>query len=369
MPGNAVVRVENIEKHFGSITAVNDVSFDVAEGEFFSLLGPSGCGKTTTLRLIAGFEQPDSGAITIADDRMDGVPPYERDTGMVFQNYALFPHKTVGENVGFGLKMDGVPKAERTDRIAEYLELVDLPHLENRSPDELSGGQQQRVALARALITEPSVLLLDEPLSNLDLKLRKQMRFELQRIQSQLNLTTIYVTHDQEEALSMSDRVLVMNNGQAEQISSPYDLYNRPTNTFVADFIGDTNLIQGEIVDAPAESNAFTVKFEHSDTTTTVPLGNWMAQNDETAPRDGQAVSISLRPEDLRVGNNPDSGGITCSILATTFIGKATRLLLDHHGQEIVVEMTGKQAQMQEADHNETITIEWESDDCIVLPQ
>lgn len=221
-----IITLDGISKLYGDVEAVSNITFDVKKGEFISLLGPSGCGKTTTLRMIAGFDNPTSGEIHIDGKSMENTPPYHRDVGMVFQGYALFPHMTVGENVGYGLKMEGVPESKRQEQVADILELVDLSGFEDRSPTELSGGQQQRVALSRALVTEPSVLLLDEPLANLDLKLRKHMRFELKKIQNEIGITTVYVTHDQEEALSLSDRILVMNEGGAEQLGSPKDIYH-----------------------------------------------------------------------------------------------------------------------------------------------
>jgi ABC-type Fe3+/spermidine/putrescine transport system ATPase subunit len=241
------VEVRNITKRYGDVTAVNDLSFSVEEGEFVSLLGPSGCGKTTTLRMLAGLETPTDGTIRIAGDAVTSQPAYDRDIGMVFQHYALFPHKSVGENVAFPLKMRGVPRDERRQRAAEALETVRLPGMLDRDPDELSGGQQQRVALARALVYEPAVLLMDEPLSALDRVLREQMRVELERIQDEVGITTIYVTHDQLEAFSMSDRVVVLDGGNLAQEGTPVDIYERPNSEFVADFIGQSSRLTGVV--------------------------------------------------------------------------------------------------------------------------
>ncbi len=246
-PASVAIRIMDVSRHFGDVKAVDHLNLDIYDGEFFSLLGPSGSGKTTCLRLIAGFEQPSSGSILLHGQEMAGVPPYDRDVNTVFQDYALFPHMTVGQNVAYGLMIKKVPKAERQRRVAEMLELVQLPALENRKPSQLSGGQRQRVALARALVNHPRVLLLDEPLGALDLKLRQQMQIELKAIQQKVGITFIFVTHDQEEALTMSDRLAVFNLGKIEQIGTPAEVYERPTTGFVAGFVGTSNLVSGAI--------------------------------------------------------------------------------------------------------------------------
>ncbi|HET9498408.1 MAG TPA: spermidine/putrescine ABC transporter ATP-binding protein, partial [Candidatus Limnocylindria bacterium] len=232
------VRLEHVSKSFGETVAVDDLSLEIWRGEFFSMLGPSGCGKTTTLRMIGGFEEPTSGTVYLGDQDVTGLPPFKRNVNTVFQNYALFPHLSIYENVAFGLRRKKVADAEIKTRVGEMLELVELPGFEQRKPTMLSGGQQQRVALARALINHPQVLLLDEPLGALDLKLRKQMQIELKRIQSEVGITFIYVTHDQEEAMTMSDRIAVMRHGKIEQLGTPEELYERPTTAFVAGFLG-----------------------------------------------------------------------------------------------------------------------------------
>jgi len=237
--------VRSVTKEFGAAAAVRDVSFDAGEGEFVSLLGPSGCGKTTTLRIIAGLLVPDVGTIEIAGNDVTALPPYRRSASLVFQNYALFPHMTVRENVAFGLRMRAIAKEEAGPRIRDILDLVGMRELEGRYPRQLSGGQQQRVALARSLVVQPSVLLLDEPLSNLDAKLREEMRIELRQLQQRLKITTVFVTHDQEEALAMSDRVIVMRAGSIQQDASPTELFNRPRTEFVARFIGSANVLTG----------------------------------------------------------------------------------------------------------------------------
>ena len=244
------VSIEGATKRFGDVIAVNNISVAIEKGEFFTLLGPSGCGKTTLLRMLAGFYQIDSGNIIFGDKIMNDVPAHKRDTGMVFQNYAIFPHMTVSENVAYGLKARKVQKSEIKRRVDEALELVQISKLRNRKPNELSGGQQQRVALARAFVIEPSVLLMDEPLSNLDAKLRVQMRTIIKKLQRRLGITTIYVTHDQEEALAISDRIAVMKDGNIMQIGDPSEIYKRPQNLFVAGFVGTSNLIDCECVSA-----------------------------------------------------------------------------------------------------------------------
>jgi putative spermidine/putrescine transport system ATP-binding protein len=241
------VRLENVSRHFGQVRALDGITLDIYDGEFFSMLGPSGSGKTTCLRLIAGFEQPSSGTILLHNQNVVGVPPYDRDVNTVFQDYALFPHMTVAENVGYGLMIKKVPKPERQRRVQEMLELVRLGQMGARKPSQLSGGQRQRVALARALINHPAVLLLDEPLGALDLKLRQEMQIELKQIQQQVGITFIYVTHDQEEALTMSDRIAVFNHGKIEQIGSPAQVYEHPATSFVAGFVGTSNILSGAI--------------------------------------------------------------------------------------------------------------------------
>jgi putative spermidine/putrescine transport system ATP-binding protein len=240
------IRFIEVSRHFGDVRAVDGVSLDIDDGEFFTLLGPSGSGKTTCLRMIAGFDRPTAGSIHLHGTEVSNLPPYERDVNTVFQDYALFPHMTVAENIAYGLMIRKVPTAERRQRVTETLDLVRLPGLGDRKPSQLSGGQRQRVALARALINHPRVLLLDEPLGALDLKLRQQMQIELKNIQRQVGITFVYVTHDQEEALSMSDRLAVFNAGRIEQVGAPAEIYEAPATTFVAGFVGVSNLIDGE---------------------------------------------------------------------------------------------------------------------------
>jgi spermidine/putrescine transport system ATP-binding protein len=358
-----VVQVENLTKEYGSVVAVDDVSFQIEDGEFFSLLGPSGCGKTTTLRSIAGFEKPTAGTIHIQDEVVNDIPPYHRDVGMVFQNYALFPHKTVGENVGFGLKMDGISTAERRSKVADILSLVDLDGFQDRAPGELSGGQQQRVALARALVIEPNVLLLDEPLSNLDLKLRSQMQFELKRIQEEVGITTVYVTHDQEEAMTMSDKILVMNGGQSEQLDTPKSIYNNPSNTFVADFIGESNFLGVEVISHTDEQARVTLK---SDGNKEISLYESELRVADVGV--GQTAVLSLRPENLSLASRETNSDryLSGSISSKTFQGKRTTFIVNVGDEQVRVELPGKRGQTG-FEEGERVAINWDEGDCLLL--
>ena len=257
------VRLVGVRKHYGEVEAVAGIDLDIADGEFFSMLGPSGSGKTTTLRMIAGFELPTEGRVLLHGEDVTGRAPFERDVNTVFQDYALFPHMTVGDNVGYGLMIRKVPKADRSRQVADALQMVRLAGYQGRKPSQLSGGQRQRVALARALVNRPRVLLLDEPLGALDLKLREEMQIELKAIQHQVGITFIYVTHDQEEALTMSDRIAVFNRGLVEQVGSPAEVYERPRTAFVAGFVGTSNLLRGEVAERiVGRSGTFTVRPE-----------------------------------------------------------------------------------------------------------
>jgi spermidine/putrescine transport system ATP-binding protein len=287
--GAPEIRLAELAKHFRDVRAVDDVSLDIRSGEFFSMLGPSGCGKTTTLRMIGGFELPTAGRIELRGRDVTHDPPDKRPVNMVFQNYALFPHLDVGDNIAFGLRRRSVEKGEARRRVAEALDLVHLAGYEKRKPNQLSGGQQQRVALARALVNRPNVLLLDEPLGALDLKLRKQLQIELKRVQTEVGITFVYVTHDQEEALTMSDRIAVMNRGKVEQLGTPEELYERPTTRFVADFIGTTNLLSGA-VERAAQGTAL-IRLDGGDTC--VVAGDRLAV--------GATVELSIRPESIHI--------------------------------------------------------------------
>ncbi len=291
------IRLRGVVKRFGPVTAVNGATLDIEDGELFTLLGPSGCGKTTLLRLLAGFARPDTGEIWFGDRRVDPLPPYERNIGMVFQNYALWPHMTVRGNITYGLRLRRLPAAEVERRLAEVLAKVNLAGLEDRYPGQLSGGQQQRVALARALVLNPDLLLLDEPLSNLDAKIRVQVRTEIRRLQRELGITAVYVTHDQEEALSLSDRVAVMRDGEILQVATPKVLYERPANRFVADFVGVNNFVPG--VCAGVAAGRAVVDS---------PLGpvRGLASG---ALRAGARCVVAVRPENLVLGPGPHPAG------------------------------------------------------------
>jgi spermidine/putrescine transport system ATP-binding protein len=300
--GAPEIRLTDLAKHFRDVKAVDNVSLDIDSGEFFSLLGPSGCGKTTTLRMIGGFELPTAGRIELRGRDVTHDPPDKRPVNMVFQNYALFPHLNVGDNIAFGLRRKNVDKDQITRRVHEALELVHLSGLDKRKPNQLSGGQQQRVALARALVNRPNVLLLDEPLGALDLKLRKQLQIELKRVQAEVGITFVYVTHDQEEALTMSDRIAVMNRGKVDQLGTPEELYERPTTRFVADFIGTTNLLSGSVESADAGAGGARVRLEGGDVC--VVAGNGLMV--------GRSVELSVRPESvlIKASNGTAPGGV-----------------------------------------------------------
>ena len=324
------VELRAVSKGYGRARAVERVDLRVGHGEFYSLLGPSGCGKTTTLRLIAGFESPDEGQVLIGGRDVAGSPPYRRDVNTVFQHYALFPHMTVAENVAFGLQQRRVPAEQVGGRVAEALEMVRLGHLERRRPTELSGGQQQRVALARALVNRPTVLLLDEPLGALDLKLRKEMQVELKELQQQVGITFVYVTHDQEEALTMSDRIAVMHDGHVLQEGAPREIYERPATRFVADFIGLTNFLEGEVVEL--KENRVLVKTREGMTV-------WC--EGQGAQAQGSPVTVAVRPEKIEMSEQPAAAALNSwrgQVLTGVFLGEQTEYLIRlDQGPDVVV--------------------------------
>ncbi|MFT5113011.1 MAG: spermidine/putrescine transport system ATP-binding protein [Parasphingorhabdus sp.] len=314
------VRGVDVAKHFGqgaqTVRALDGVSVEIRDNEFFTLLGPSGCGKTTLLRLIAGFELATEGEIFLFEEEIEDLPPHKRSINTVFQHYALFPHMTVGENVGFGLRMLKRDEADIERRVKDTLALVKMEHFINRKPAQMSGGQQQRVALARALAPQPKVLLLDEPLSALDLKLRQQMRMELKNLQRETGITFIFVTHDQEEALTMSDRIAVMSAGKIQQIGSPHDIYERPVNRFVADFIGDSNFLEAEIESLDNEMATCRVSSELK--LKVQSLGE---------RKSGDKVTLAIRPEKIHLGDQGNaSGEITTSIYLGTDTSYSIRI-------------------------------------------
>jgi spermidine/putrescine ABC transporter ATP-binding subunit len=310
------IHVKDLTKRFGTNVVVNRATFTIEEGELFTLLGPSGCGKTTLLRLIAGFYAPDEGEVRFDERVVNDVPPHERGIGMVFQNYALWPHMTVFENAAYGLKLRKVPRDEIAKRIAGVLEKVHLAGLEGRYPGQLSGGQQQRVALARALVLNPKILLLDEPLSNLDAKIRVQVRAEIRKLQKELGITTVYVTHDQEEALTLSDRIAVFNQGRVFQVGPPKELYERPANRFVADFIGINNLIDGTVQSA---NGALLVK---------TAVGDLKAALDARF-RAGDRCVLSVRPENASIGEVAPDNSIKGRVAFAAYLGNTLRYDVD----------------------------------------
>ena len=333
MPETAHVRVSHVTKRFGGVTAVDDVSFEVPKGSFATLLGPSGCGKTTTLRMIAGFYDPDLGDIEIAGKRVNDLPVHRRGTAMVFQDYALFPHMTVRDNVAYGLKVAHVSSADRTRRVDETLAFVGLKGLGDRWPNQLSGGQQQRVAVARALVIQPQVLLLDEPLSNLDAKLREQLRVEMRVLQRRLGMTFVYVTHDQEEALSLSDWIAVMNAGKVEQAGAPWDIYYRPRTAFLADFVGSVNLVPAKVLDVT--SDMVTIAFGSQRASVARPKDVTLAA--------GQEVTLCLRPESFTIGPTKDQRDgqkieLSGTIVRRAFLGDTMRYWVKVDDREWIVD-------------------------------
>jgi spermidine/putrescine transport system ATP-binding protein len=356
------VEFRTVTKRFGDLTAVNAVSLQVHKGEFLSLLGPSGCGKTTSLRMIAGFEQPDEGEILIGGQDAVGVPPYRRDVNTVFQQYALFPHMSILDNVAYGMKQKRVARSERYKRAREALELVRLTGREKHRPTMLSGGQQQRVALARALVNRPRVLLLDEPLGALDLKLRKEMQIELTRIQDEVGITFIYVTHDQGEALAMSDRIAVMSEGVIEQLDTPAEIYDRPLTAFVADFIGEMNFLEGKVTGVTAGE----YDLETSSGVVVHGCG-------EATP--GQAARVGIRPARLRVGpRSADLAVNTARAIVDTkmYLGDEVQVVatLDGGTQVVIREQrAGADASNDAIRPGDPITIQWDRNAPVLLAE
>ena len=330
------VVLENVTKVFedprrpgGIVTAVDGMSLEVKGGELVTLLGPSGCGKTTALRIVAGFESPTAGRVLIDGQDVTHQPPHGRNSAMVFQSYAIFPHLTVAQNVAFGLEMRGVPRDHIASRVRNILELVELSGLEHRSPEQLSGGQQQRVALARAIITEPRVLLFDEPLSNLDAKLREQMRGEVRKLQQRLGITSIYVTHDQAEAMALSDRIVVMEGGRVHQVGTPLEIYAQPANRFVADFIGRVNFLEGQVRAIAPDSLTIDVRGRSLE----VPFR-------QTGFQAGEAVAVVVRPETIRLAPAAGVGAarrpFTGSIRRATYLGPTAEYEIDWEGNTLL---------------------------------
>jgi len=348
------VRLERVSKLFGDLAAVDDLSLDIESNEFFSLLGPSGCGKTTTLRIIGGFEDPTYGTVYLGERDVTDLPPYRRDVNTVFQSYALFPHLDVFENVAFGLRRKKVPDGEVERRVDEALSLVDLVGFERRRPPQMSGGQQQRVALARALVNRPKVLLLDEPLGALDLKLRKQMQLELKTIQQEVGITFIYVTHDQEEALTMSDRLAVMRHGRIEQLGAPEDVYEHPATEFVAGFLGASNMLEGELT---SMNGAATVRLTTGEVV--------VAEDPQLASGIGSNVRVGVRPEKISIvpeaADEPaDSNHVVGIVRMATYIGVNYQYKVDGPGgNELTVYVQNQGATGSHPTVGQRVRLEW----------
>ena len=324
MTAAAAVDLRNVTLAYGSFIAVKDVNLSISRGEFVTLLGPSGCGKTTILRSIAGLVQPTSGEISVAGRRIDNIPIHKRNIGLVFQNYALFPHKTIFENIAFGLKYRKVEKPVIAQKVKRALEMVRLPGVEKKLPSEMSGGQQQRIALARAIVIEPDVLLLDEPLSALDANLREEMRTELKIIQREVGITTIFVTHDQEEALAMSDRIVVMNKGLIEQVGTPEDVYRRPESRFVASFLGQSNLLPGRVTAVAGDEAAVSLE-----------KGGWIAAATPAGLRQGAAVTAVVRAQKVVLGAPGAGASLTGRVAATSYLGGSASYAVDVAGERL----------------------------------
>jgi len=353
--------ISGLTKRYGSFVALHPTDLEVAEGEFLTLLGPSGSGKTTLLSMIAGLSVPDGGRLLINDRDVTYGAPYERDIGMVFQNYALFPHMTIAENIAFPLKMRKVDRATATSRAQEALELVHLPHVAGRFPKELSGGQQQRIALARCLVYKPSIVLMDEPLGALDKKLREQMQLEIKRIHRESGTTIVYVTHDQEEAMTMSDRICLMNGGRIEQLGSPGDLYFRPRTPFVADFLGESNLLQGAVTQA--ESGQAEVVL--AGTGTAIRASTYQPLSA------GAAVRVMVRPQNIVVGSASDQQSFTGRVLDTMITGGLTKLYLSaaQISNEPIVLSFPTSVNSQDLSVGSTVAFGWASSDAVAVPE
>jgi spermidine/putrescine transport system ATP-binding protein len=346
----ADVRLEGVTKAFPEVVAVDDLSLEIESGKFYALLGPSGCGKTTTLRMIGGFEEPTEGRIELGGVDVAPLPPYKRDVNTVFQSYALFPHLSIFENVAFGLRRRGIKGGELRKRVTESLELVGLAGLEKRKPRQLSGGQQQRIALARALVNRPRVLLLDEPLGALDLKLRKEMQLELKRIQHEVEITFVHVTHDQEEAMTMADRIVIMNGGHIEQVGTPTELYEQPRTAFVAGFLGVSNLLEGTVVGDGRVRLADGTEIQ-------VP-------REAVAGRSG-TIEVGVRPEKLRIGGG-EANSLVGTVTESAYIGVSTQYILDTPAGPVTVYVQNDRPGGQVAT-GERLTLSWSPESTFVV--
>ncbi len=351
------IHFDKVSKAFGSLTVVDNLDLTIGKGEFVSMLGPSGSGKTTLLMLLAGFERPTGGTVSVGGKRIDQLPPHKRNMGVVFQNYALFPHMTIAENVAFPLRMRGTQKSETQDRVKRALDMVQLGTMLDRKPSQLSGGQQQRVALARALVFEPEVVLMDEPLGALDKQLRERMQLDIRELHHRLGLTIVFVTHDQSEALTMSDRIAVFNRGKIEQIGTPSQIYDHPATQFVAEFIGETNLIDGKVSGT-----------QNGETHIRLTNGQDIRVNAEAHLQSGQDIRLSLRPERVRL-NNADNAANTLSATVNDIVyhGDHLRVALDFAGQSLV---TKADRSFQSLHIGDQVTLSFTPADCwpIAIP-
>lgn len=357
------ITLSSVTKKFGDTVAVDDVSLQIEGGEFFSLLGPSGCGKTTTLRIIGGFVYPTAGEVFINGELMAETPPYRRPVNTVFQNYALFPHKTVAQNIAFGLQMKKLPKTEISDAIERSLDLIQLPGYGERKPNELSGGERQRVALARALINEPTILLLDEPLSALDLKLRKQMQLELKALQRKVGITFVYVTHDQGEAMTLSDRIAVMNEGKILQVGTPSEIYDSPQNCFVADFIGTSNFFEGTLMKTDGKLAEVV--------SNTNPSFKLLGKHSEGIPIDA-SVTVVVRPEqvDISTEPNPDVPNCLCGVIQDeSYLGTTVQYTVqtDYPTPLIIHQQNIGVKEIHRFRQGDTVYLQWTAESAIVL--
>jgi spermidine/putrescine transport system ATP-binding protein len=351
------VELSGVTKSFGVFVAVDDLTLEIYEGEFFSLLGPSGCGKTTTLRMIAGFEEPTEGMISVDGEPVRGVPPYRRPVNTVFQSYAIFPHLNVFDNVAFGLRRSGVKGEELRNRVTEACAMVQLEGFEKRRPTELSGGQQQRVALARALVNRPKVLLLDEPLGALDLKLRKEMQLELKSLQHEVGITFVYVTHDQEEALTMSDRIAVMNEGRVQQVADPATLYELPKNHFVASFIGQTNVFSGTVESVNADR--VTLRTRAGASIEAVTPEGYVVET-------GAEAQAAVRPEKVRFGSNGDNV-LPVAIRQVVYLGVSTQYIAELEGGGTLVLYQQNVHEGSGPREGDEVSVVWDARNCRVL--
>ena len=348
------VSLRDVRKSYGDVIAVDGITLDVPRGAFISLLGPSGCGKTTTLRIVAGFERPNRGDVLIRGQRVTNVPPYRRDYGMVFQNFALFPHLTIADNVAFGLRMRRVDRASRTRQVREALALVKLAGFESRYPDQLSGGQQQRVALARALVLHPAVLLLDEPLGSLDKKLREEMQVEIRDLQRQFAISTIFVTHDREEALTMSDAIAVMNHGVIEQFGAPRETFERPRTEFVARFMGAENVLEGRVAAADGEAQV-------------IDLGTGRARARASGRSVGERILIAVRPENIALSRQDDRLDMRAVVTSVVYHGATTHVYMAAGEVPLVAHLPNRVSDELALQQGDSVRCSWSEGSTIVL--